>query len=324
MKKLHDVIKDKFDYDVSGLTAYTDEQSEDMLTDLVYASGLTARIAVMEGVKGSEKIKLLESDPALQAASSCGWTASGGVVLTDVTLSTERVKIQEEYCNEDLNGTWAQLMNAAGANRQDTEAVFEDIMAAYYIQKAARRNQNLMFNGDTASGDSNLTFYDGFVKLWDADASLGEVITAETSITTSNAFAIALELYNGIDPVLFDNEEQLEIICGRETYRKIIENVYNDNNFHHSLEEEAGAEPSFILPTTNIRVRAYSQLNGTEKMYAVPYQFMFFGTDLEGDFEGFEFKYNEHDEKLRFGVKWRTGVNYVFPEYFTRLTLTTP
>lgn len=321
MKRLHDVIKDKFDYDVTGLASYTDEQSQEMLTDLIYRSGLIQRLSVMEGVKGSEKIKLLESDPALQGASACGWTASGGIVLTDVTLSTERVKIQEEYCNEDLNGTWAQLMQAAGANRQDTEAVFEDVMTAYYIAKAARLNQNLMFNGDTASLDPNLAHYDGFVKLWDADGSLGNVTTLQTAITTSNAFAIAMELYNGIDPVLFDNEDSIEIICGRETYRKIIENVYNDNNFHHTLNEEAGAEPSFILPTTNIRVRAYSQLNGTEKMYAVPYQFMFFGTDLAGDFEGFEFKYNDTDEKLRFGVKWRTGVNYVFPEYFTRLTL---
>lgn len=322
MKRLNQVVKEKFDYDVSDLAAYTDEQSQSMLTDLVYNSGLMGRISVMENVKGSEKIKLLESSPALQAATTCGWTASGGVVLTDETLTTVRVKIQEEYCNEDLNGTWAQLMNAAGANRQDQEAPFNDIMTAYYIRKAAKLNQDLMFKGDTTSLIPSLAHYDGFIKLWDNDADLNVYTSAETSITTANALEIALGLYNDIDPVLFDNEESIEIICGRETYRKIIENVYNDNNYHHTLQEEAGSEPSFILPTTNIRVRAYSQLNGTEKMYAVPYQFMFFGTDLEGDYEGFEFKYDDTDELLRFGVKWRSGVSYVFPQYFTRLELT--
>lgn len=322
MKKLHDVVKDRFDYDVTGLTAYTDEQSEDMLTDLVYNSGLTSRINVMENVKGSEEIKLLTSAPTLQGASACGWNATGGVVFTDETITTKRVKIQEEYCNEDLNGTWGQLMNVAGANRQDEEAPFSDIMGAYYVKKSANLNQNLMFNGDTTSGNASLAHYDGFVKLWDNDADLNVYTHNAPTITASNAFDIALGLYNTIPAILFDNEESVEIICGRETYRDIIAQVYNDNNYHHTLEEEAGSEPSFILPTTNVRVRAYSQLNGTQKMYAVPYQYMFFGTDLDGDMEGFEFKYNEHDEKLRFGVKFRSGVQYVFPEYFTRLALT--
>jgi len=321
MKKLNQLVRERFDYDVEALAPYTDAQSTQMLTDLIYASGLTSRISIMENVKGSEDIKLLTSDPALQAATSCGWTPEGGVILTDETITTKRLKIQEDYCNEDLNGTWAQLMNAAGANVQDTEAPFADIMAAYYIKKAAKKNQDLMFNGDTLSLNPDLAHYDGFVKLWDNDVDLNVYNSVEVSITAANALTIALGLYDAIPAVLMDNDVNVEIICGRETFRKIITQNYNDNNYHFQISEEAGTEPSFILPTTNVRVRAYSQLNGTEKMYAVPYNYMFFGTDLAGDYEGFEFKYNDTDEKLRFGVKWRSGVAYVFPEYFTRLEL---
>jgi len=321
MKKLNAIVKERFDYDVEGLAPYTDAQSDQMLTDLVYASGLTSRISIMENVKGSEEIKVLTSDPALQAATSCGWTPSGGVILTNETLTTKRVKIQEDYCNEDLNATWAQLMNAAGANVQDTEAPFADIMAAYYIKKAAKKNQDLMFNGDTASLNPDLAHYNGFVKLWDNDGDLIDANTLQTSITSGNALDIALEVYEAIPSVLFDNDVTVEIICGRETFRKIIAQNFSDNKYHFPISEEAGTEPSFILPTTNTRVRAYSQLNGTEKMYAVPYNYMFFGTDLASDYEGFEFKYDDTDEKLRFGVKWRSGVSYVFPEYFVKLVL---
>jgi len=321
MKRLNQLVKDRFDYDVEALAPYTDAQSTQMLTDLVYASGLTGRISVMENVKGSEEIKLLTSDPALQAATACGWTPSGGVILTNETMTTKRVKIQEDYCNEDLNGTWAQLMNAAGANVQDTEAPFADIMAAYYIKKAAKKNQDLMFNGDTTSLNPDLAHYDGFVNLWDNDGDLVDANSLETSITSANALDIALEVYEAIPSVLMDNDVNVEIICGRETFRKIIAQNFNDNKYHFPISEEAGTEPSFILPTTNVRVRSYSQLNGTEKMYAVPYNYMFFGTDLAGDYEGFEFKYDDTDEKLRFGVKWRSGVSYVFPEYFVKLVL---
>lgn len=321
MKTFKEKIKDKYAWDVSDLAPYTDEQSQEILTDLTYNSGFTARVAVMENVKGSEKIKLLNSEPALKSAATCGWNASGGAIFSDVTLTTDRIKIQESYCNEDLNGTWAQLLNQAGANRQDQTLPMEEVMKAYYIKKAAKLNQDLIFNGDTASVNPNLVFYDGLRKKWKADANLGVYNSVETSITATNAFSIALGLYNAIDPVLFDNEEMIEIIVGRETYRKIIEAVYKDNNYHHTLQEETGTEPSFILPTTNIRVRAYSQLNGTDEMYQVDYRYIFYGTDLEDDMAGFEAKYNDNDETLRFGVKWRSGINYVFPQYFTRLEL---
>ncbi len=190
MKKLNQLVRERFDYDVEALAPYTDAQSTQMLTDLIYASGLTSRISIMENVKGSEDIKLLTSDPALQAATSCGWTPEGGVILTDETITTKRLKIQEDYCNEDLNGTWAQLMNAAGANVQDTEAPFADIMAAYYIKKAAKKNQDLMFNGDTGSLNPDLAHYNGFVKLWDNDIDLNVYNSVEVSITAANALTI--------------------------------------------------------------------------------------------------------------------------------------
>lgn len=321
-RTIKSVVKQRFNYDVEDLAPYTDEQSMDILTNLILNAGLTSRISVMENVKGSEKIKLLSSDPVLQSAESCGWTPTGGIVLTDKTITTERIKIQEEYCNEDLNGTWAQLMNSAGANQQDQDAPFNEVMVNYYLKKARLMNQNLMLNGDTTSLNANLAFYDGFVKLWENDVNVVEYNSLETTITNSNAMAIALGLYNSIPAVLFDNGNEVEIMVGRETFRKIIENNYNDNQYHYSITEEAGIEPSFILPTTNTRVRAYSQLNGTDKMFAVPLNYMFFGTDLESDVDGFEFKYNDTDEKLRFGVKWRSGVQYVYSEYFTRLVLT--
>jgi hypothetical protein len=239
------------------------------------------------------------------------------------TVMTKRVKMEEIYCNEDLNSKWTQLYNRAGANRQDEEQPeFVDIMIAYYRQKAMKRTQDLVILGDTASGDANLAHIDGLVKLWENDADLNVIGTAETEFTASNAFDLAIKCHEGIPEVLLDNEVDVEIWVGREVYRKIINNVYNDNNFHYTIEEETGAMPSFILPTTNMRVRSIPQFTGTNNMYAVPYEYVFFGTDLSNDVDGFEFRYSTYKDELYFGTKWRVGVNYVFPEYFTRLKLT--
>lgn len=316
-------------WDVSGLGTYVDEQSPEIMQDLVNEGDLKSRINVMTDVKGSKEIKLISSTPSLQAASSCGWSASGGMILTDKAIATVRVKIQEEYCNGDLNDTWAQIEQRAGANDQDTEPPsFADAMLVYYQARAQELDENLMMNGDTGSIDSNLVHYNGFSKLWDADTALNVayVTTAATSITNANAFAILKDVYNAMPTIVKRHKATVgaEIICGFETAQKLRENIWNDKDYNGELtvNEPGDGTMSFILPTTNMVVRSVVTLDATDKVYGVCYNYMFYGTDLENDQDGFTWKYSDYDEKLRFGVKWRAGIQYVYSEYFTRLRLT--
>lgn len=320
--------KQEFAWDVSDLGAYVDEQSPEVMQDLINEGNLKSRINIMTGVKGKEVIKLINSTPSLQAASSCGWTAEGGMILTNETITTVRVKIQEEYCNEDLNETWAQIMNVAGANDQDQNPpTFAEAMLVYYQMRAQELDENLMVNGDTTSLDTDLVHYDGFAKLWDNDADLNVayVSTAATTISSTNGFSVLKDVFNAMPTTVkrHKNTVGAEILCGYETARAAIEQVYNTKDYLGTVEfTEENGEISFTLPTTNMTVRSIPQLDGTDKVYGVCYKYMFYGTDLEGDKDGFTWKYSDYDEKLRFGVKWRSGIQYVFPEYFTRLRLT--
>lgn len=318
--------KHEFDYDVRDLGEYVDEQSETVMQDLINEGNIKSRINIMQNVKGKEEIKLINSSPSLQAAASCGWSAEGGMILTDETITTVRVKIQEEYCNENLNETWAQMMNAIGANVQDeVPPTFADAMLVYYQMRAQELDENLMVNGDTTSLDSNLTHYDGFAKLWDNDADLNVYYSTETAITASNGFDILKGLFNQVPTVVKRHAGTVgaEIWCGYETARACIDQVYTDKDYLGRLEfTEENGEIVFTLPTTNMTVRSIPQLDGTSKVYQVCSGYMFYGTDLENDKDGFTWKYSDYDEKLRFSVKWRSGVQYVFPAYFTRLRLT--
>lgn len=316
------------DWDVSDLAAYVDEQSPEIMQNLINAGNLKSRIKVLDNVKGKEKIKLINSAPSLQAASNCGWTASGGMILTDETIETVRVKIQEEYCNEDLNETWAELENIVGAMAQDENPPsFADAMLAYYQLRAQELDEDLMMNGDTASLDSNLTHYDGFAKLWDNDADLNVayVSTAATSITSANGFDVLIDVDDAVPTIVkrHRNAAGYEIICGYETAQAALTQIYNDKDYASMVNftEEDGSL-SFTLPTRNTTVRSIPQLDGTDSVYGVCYNYMFYATDLENDRDGFTWRYSDYDEKLRFGVKWRSGIQYVFPEYFTRLRLT--
>jgi len=51
---LKKMIKDKFDYDVSGLAAYVDEQREQLTVRAVTEAKTLQYITIQEGIKGSE------------------------------------------------------------------------------------------------------------------------------------------------------------------------------------------------------------------------------------------------------------------------------
>jgi hypothetical protein len=76
------------------------------------------------------------------------------------------------------------------------------------------------------------------------------------------------------------------------------------------------------LPTTTTKFRSVKQLAGTSKAFLVSYPYVSIAVDGDADEEGVEVKYNETDEMLRVGAKFRLGTTYVFPQYFKKLEAT--
>jgi hypothetical protein len=177
-----------------------------------------------------------------------------------------------------------------------------------------------MFSGDTASINPSLAYYDGFVKKWVADALIPAVSVVGPT-TVANAFSRFQQVANAIADELLDNEVPVEIICSRADAQLVINNIYNDKDYAAAIAvTDTGGEISFVLPTTNITVRSYPQLK-TGEVFAVPYRYMFFGCDLQGDVDAFHLFYQEKDERLYFGSQWASAIQYVFSEYFVKLVI---
>lgn len=324
-------LKEEFDFDVTALDDYVDEQSEDILVELVMGTKLMDRINVMEGVKGSEKIKLMKMDTPLQSAEACGRTPDGDIIFTDKTMTVSAVKIDMSVCNKTLKGTWAQMLLALGKRAEKENLPLEDIIAAFVIKRGHLKNQDLMFKGDTASANPDLVYYDGYIKKWKADSALRTVAFTGGATSVSNAFARYRTFGDDIPEVLLDNGIMPEIIAPRAEAKLVLNNIYNDKDYNAILNvKRDGAEMSFELPTNGVTVRTYPQLRaavstgiGTNagEVYYVPYEFMFFGTDLTGDMDDFWLKYDEIQEKVYFGAEWASGIQYVYPEYFGKMTV---
>ena len=125
-------IKSNFDYDVSGLAAYIDEQRDEILVKQVTMGKTLEQITIQEGVKGSEEIKLMDDTLVYQTA-DCTMTASGDTVFTDRAISVADIGYMKKFCQKDLVGFWTQLNLRAGTMEEDKEIPFEQAIVDYML-----------------------------------------------------------------------------------------------------------------------------------------------------------------------------------------------
>lgn len=314
-------LKEKFSFDVDDLPAYTDEQSEEFIQDIISNSEWLQKLQVLEGVKGKQTIKLLTGDVSLQEMDGCTPNPDGTITFNGRDIETKRLYAGIELCNEDLNGKWTQMLNALGANRQDTEMVLEPILIAYIGKLLMKKIQRIMLLGDTTSLDPDLNHFDGYVKIIENDADVVQVPEVTTGSTPAeNAFLTAKAVIDGIDEDVFDSELEHEIIMSRSNAQLILDHIYNTKDYNALTVEvdRSGGGLSFIMPTTSTRIRSINTLKNVTGMYSVVYNYLFMGTDLESDMDGIQVKYDDYNNKLKAEVSFRLGAQFVLPQYFVR------
>ena len=316
-------LEEKFNFDVTALPAYTDEQSENFITDVVESSDFLGRLTLETGVKGKKTIKLLNADMTLQTMSGCTPEPDGAVTFTGRDLETKRLYVGIEFCNEDLNSKYTQILNVLGVKRQDATLPLEEILLAYLGKLLKRKAQRVIILGDTDSVDPDLLHFDGLLKRVKADASVNVAQSLETAFDSTNGYDILKTLYGEIPPEVFDDGLAMEIVTGRQEARACIDQVWNDKDFNAKIDAtDENGSLSFELPTTATTVRTIPELNGTGEAIAFIYPYAFVGTDLEEDMDSLAIKYDDYDNKLKAEAMFRLGTNFVLPQYWTRLRLT--
>jgi len=314
MKSLATKIKEKFNWDVDNLAPYTNEQSTEFIQDLIGSSVFLSKVRSLEGVKRRQAIKLLSGDVKLQAMEGCTTNPDGSITFDDRVIETARLYFGVEVCNEELNGTYAEMLNVLGSNNQDGVMPLEAVLLAYLNKQLAKKAQRVGLIGDETSLDTELALFDGFITLLEADPA---VVTATIG---ANAFETAMNVVNAIDEDVLDNEVEHEIICSRATAQAILTHIYNDKDYNAlSVDvERANGQLSFVLPTTATRVTSVNTLQGNSNMYLVCYPYMFLGSDVESDMDGIQVKYDDYNNLLKAEVSFRMGVQFVYPQYFVR------
>ena len=126
---------------------------------------------------------------------TCGHVPAGAITLSEKVLEPKKFKDDFEICKEDFRAQWSEESMGASAHNNSAPT---DIMDAIIVEKLAQTAEELddnIWNGDGTNADE----FDGFLKLWLADATVVDV-DLPAAVTESNVEA-SLKLALGAIPV---------------------------------------------------------------------------------------------------------------------------
>lgn len=311
--------------DVSGLVNYIIENEDLLVTKSLFgartAELITAEGTVMTGVKFAEKINILATDAIFQNGTGCTRVSSGTTSLTQRQVTIGEIAVVEDICVKTLNSKYMSKKLTAGSNANvlPFEQEYSDLKA----RTIAKELEIALWQGDTASGNANLSRFDGLIKLIDAAALsvtanqspfMGATPLA-TSITTANVKSVVNSMWLAL-PNDITGADDIRIFCGWDTFNKFINSFTDQNlfNFAPSGKEVSAANGVVIIPGTNYKLTAVHGLDGTSRLFSMRMSNLFLGVDLENEEEKFSMMEDQFKDFLRFKVQFKNGINVAFPD----------
>jgi hypothetical protein len=309
-------------FSVASLADYT-RQNVDLLVSASHFDAKTQQLILNEGnvmtkVKSSETINILSNTPFFQADTTCGFNASGTTSITQRTVTVGAWKVQEAFCEKDLNAKYTQEALKAGSSNQDLP--FEEKITGEIASGIAEALEVAIWTADTAGSAGSqgiLNKFDGYLKL--LNAASGTVIQANasgylgiaavTGITASNAVAIANAMWKAL-PAKVKGKPDVRILCGWDFFELTIAAYIALNLYHYDADRTSG---EFVIPGTAYRLTAVHGLDGTNRLVATRMSNLFLGTDLEGEENKFKIWYSDDDMNVKLHAAAKTGVNFAFP-----------
>ena len=291
-------------YIVSGLTDYVEINKDALIRDVVlgYNEGDTiAKMGKQMGVKGTEVLNYLNVEPVLQSGKGCGFSPVGGTEFSEREVETKVLKVNDEWCNDDLLGKYAEYLVKFGANKNAEEFGFEREILDGIGRGINKQMEKIVWQGDTGLSIT------GLIGLAEG-ADSASTITATLSGTS---------VYADVKAVIMQIPEEIlddaVVFLSPAKFRSLVFELLEMNNFHISPEEIEKGE--FYFPGTTIPVHKTYGLSGVEdKIYATTWGNMIYACDMMNDKEEFRVWFSDDDDVHRLKVKFNFGVTTLFPD----------
>jgi hypothetical protein len=310
-------------FDVTALTAYIEDQDFPLIAQMQAVGGLAeSGVNIQTGIKESSHLQFLSTDVVFQA-DACSRTGADTTTFTQRTITVGAIQINEDLCIKDLNGYWTQTMVQMGARGEE---VIPGAIEAVWMEKKMNAVQNQLtisdFQGDTLSATNNLSYYDGLLKLVDADGTVVDgntgAVTVATGITTSNVLDILDGMWESIPDNISEATDKV-LYVPTSVYKKYVIALKNANLFHFNPEqneERLYGTDVRLVPTVGLPGTA-----GNERMILMRASNCTIGMDGDSDEDNLDIWYSKDDRVNKMNITFKRGVQYAFGSEIVEFTL---
>ena len=294
-------------YTVSGITNYVEVNKDVLIKRLVLglAAGDTIpNLKKQLGIKTKERLNYLDVDPVIQDGSSCGFSASGSTVFSEREIETAQLKAQDQYCDKDLLGKFAEYAVKIAADKNASDMPFEEEIVNEVLEGINEKMEKLVWQGDKSGSD----LIDGFLTQAEGADSASTITVTGSSATTMYARVQAV-----IMALPEDILEKATVFMSPANFRKLVFELVEKNLYHFAPGADI-EDKDIVFPGTEVRIHKTHGLKGSDKIYASAYANMVYGSDLENDQEKVRFWYDDNSELFKYSIHWNAGVKTLYPD----------
>ncbi len=296
-------------YDLTGLAAYTDELSFELISKITLQTDLAQYVNVRAGLKGTNvKIPLLSGDFVTADGLTCGFDGTGNNTdITQVDMELVAKKYNQALCATSLQEYFMGQALAAGQMAGNESIPYEEMTANYFVERLTKWNEDFLTQGDgTVDGLEDI--------IQAANGASSQTTVTPAAWNASNAIAQAQSLYEAL-PEKSINRDDLIMVVSPSYKRSLALAITQQNYFHIGPNDEV------FVPGTSVRVVENSGLSGRDYAMVGPSQMIIMGCDLTGDFEQFKLFYSQDNDEVRAIMRWKIGVAVTEVDAFAENTL---
>ena len=289
---------------VTALPNYVEEHRLPLIAKSVLRGKTIELVQIETGVKSDTALNLISASVTFGDGSSCGWTPTEGVTLSQRKLVPVFIKVNQAFCDKNLLKKWASYEVTLAAGRSTLP--FEEQFLEEISNSINEQIEKMVWQGDSANGASRVEC-DGYLKHIEAGGS-GATILTDTEGTT--AYNRIKEVYNALPARVVDKQDTV-IFVSNSLYRDFINELVASNLYHFNPDYGQGEYP---LPGTSIRVIAVSGLDGTNKIVAGRLSNFFYGVDAEDDKDTLDLWYSKDNQEFRLAANFAVSTQIAYPD----------
>lgn len=298
-------------FDLSGLQAYTDQLSTDLISKALLKSHSVQMLTVLPGkTAGTTSINLLNSNPFI-IDQTCGFGAAqvgpGGAtgnstLFEQIDLVVQAKMLKEQLCPSDLYNVW--LSSQLTPSTYLESVPFEEQIANNKLNNISAFIENTIWQGDGATLDGLLD------QASIANGAVGATGFA-VPLVANTAFDTIFDIINQL-PNALKQENDLVMYMSYTNYLVAVQALLSQGNSllaqYPNINNVTGDVPSsFVFPGTGVTIYAAGGINTNDHIILYPKKYLFFGTGLLDDQDNFRFFYDPSVDIVSFRSSFKLG-----------------